>query len=129
MEHQRRLLNSTEQIRKWEQEIDNKGHIENEGALISFIKTLADEEWQLKADLLALAAVSRSNTIGNDALVLNWMEKSLELDPGNVKAKHYLTAHKWKGMSDLFDELIFPPLRETDKRERQNNSFSSAVNF
>ncbi|TCN25961.1 AAA family ATPase [Mesobacillus foraminis] len=127
MEQQRKIPNPREQIRNWEQELDNNGRIQDEGALLSFIKTLAGEEWQIKADLLAMAAISRSRTIGHDALVLNWMEKSLELDPRNEKAKHYLSAHKWKGMSDLFDELTFPPLRETDNRAAKKNTAEQFV--
>ncbi|MBY0096085.1 AAA family ATPase [Mesobacillus maritimus] len=117
MEQQRRKSEDKVHSEKWELEFKKDGFIHDEGALLTYIKDLSDEEDQTeKADLLAIAALSRSKQTGNDAVVLTWMEKVLHIDPTNQRAKQYLASHKWKGMEGAFAELTFPPLRETDNR-------------
>jgi SpoVK/Ycf46/Vps4 family AAA+-type ATPase len=117
MEQQRRNSEDKAHSDKWELEFKNYGFIHDEGALLTYIKDLSDEEDQSeKADLLAIAALSRSKQTGNDAVVLTWMEKVLHIDPTNQRARQYLASHKWKGMEGAFTELTFPPLRETDNR-------------
>jgi len=117
MEQQRRNSEDKAHSEKWELEFKKDGFIHDEGALLTYIKDLSDEESQSeKADLLAIAALSRSKKTGNDAVVLTWMEKVLHIDPTNQRAKQYLASHKWKGMEGAFTELTFPPLRETDNR-------------
>lgn len=116
MEQQRNLTDD-EKFQTWEQEFNKYGYIQDEGALLSYIKDLSDvEDNREKAELLAIAALSRSQQNGNDGVVINWMEKVIHIDANNQRAKQYLATHQWKGMEGGFAELSFPPLRETDNR-------------
>lgn len=130
MEQQRRNSKHKTQVDKWEQEFNNQGFIHDEGALLTYIKILSDEENQHeKADLLAIAALSRSKQTGNDAVVLTWMERVLHIDPTNQRAKQYLASHKWKGMEGAFTELTFPPLRETDNRAAKRKTAEQFIDI
>jgi len=118
MSQQRRTQNEqSRQFRKWEQEFAERGYIQNEGELLTYIKNLSEgSQSEEKAELLAIAALSRSKQRGNDIVALNWMEKVLTINPGNLKAKQYIASSKWKGFEGTFNSLNFPPLRETDNR-------------
>ncbi|KKK37319.1 stage V sporulation protein K [Mesobacillus campisalis] len=128
MEQQRSRTELEKRQSLWEQELRETGAIADEGALLSYIKTLDDHsDAEAKGDLLAMAGKSRANRGGHDALVLNWMEKALELNPANRIARGYLSAHQWKGMESLFEAATFPPLRETDNRAAKRKTAEQII--
>jgi SpoVK/Ycf46/Vps4 family AAA+-type ATPase len=129
MEQQQRTLSEVKtKYEEWNQELLKNGYIREEGILLAYIKKLPDNEYLLeKSDLLTLAALSRSNRNENDAIVLYWMEKALNMNPENKRAKQYLAEHKWQGMEGAFAELKFPPLRETDNRAAKKKTAEQFV--
>lgn len=130
MEQQRKLSKENQPLQKWEQEFNLNGYIRDEGTLLTYIKTLSDEQNKKeKAELLALAALSRSYQNGNDSVVISWMEEVLNIDPKNQRAIHYIATHRWKGMEEVFDNLSFPPLRETDNRAAKKKTAEQFVSI
>jgi SpoVK/Ycf46/Vps4 family AAA+-type ATPase len=128
MQQQRNGTEMEKRKSLWEKELQDTGTISDEGTLLSYIKTLNDEtDGEGKGDLLAIAGQSRANRGGHDALVLNWMEKALDLNPVNSRARSYLSAHKWKGMENLFEAATFPPLRETDNRAAKRKTAEQII--
>ncbi|MBM4763445.1 AAA family ATPase [Bacillus sp. B15-48] len=129
MEQQQRLLSEVKsQYKKWNQELTEHGFIDDEGALLTYIKTLPDEEYHLeKSNLLVLAALSRMKRKGNDAIVIHWMEKAVSINPRNDRANQFLATHKWQEMESVFAELTLPPLRETDNRAAKKKTAEEFV--
>lgn len=106
-----------QQLTLWEQELTGNGYIRDEAPLITAIKTLSSEnQHQDLSKVLTFAAQSRSSRNGYDTLVLDWLNKAVEADSTNLKAKNMLVSNQWKNKGDIFDTLIFPRIRETDNR-------------
>ena len=59
---------------------------------------------------------------GKESLVLAWMEKAIRLDPTNLRANQYVTNFDWERSMDLFDVLVFPPIRETDHTQARKQN-------
>ena len=59
---------------------------------------------------------------GKESLVLAWMEKAIRLDPTNLRANQYVTNFDWERSMDLFDVLVFPPIRETDHTQAKKQN-------
>lgn len=103
-----------ELLDNWELELENKGYISNENPLIKAISNESDPI--LLSRMLTIAALSRLGRKNSDSLATAWLEKALELHPGNEKAKAYFIEFDWKKKKDLLDVLTFPSIRETDNR-------------
>lgn len=113
------------QMEQWENELNIKGFIQNEGELLQLIKNndLHNKRNREKAArLLTIVARSSAAKGKRESLVLALMEKAEQLDPENMKVKEYLACFEWKKGSDLLDELTFPPLRETDNRQTKKQT-------
>jgi SpoVK/Ycf46/Vps4 family AAA+-type ATPase len=105
---------NNERLKWWEKELDEKGSIRDEGPLI---KALCNETNPLiLSKLLSLAALSRLGRNIHDSLSKVWMEKALQLNPDNSKAKVYFLMSDWLKMKNILTELTFPSIRETDNR-------------
>lgn len=106
-----------EQILVWEEEINSKGYIQDEARLITAVRMLAkSEEYKKLSQTLTLAAQSRAQRSGFDSLVLEWLKNAIEHDFTNKKAKSLLARNQWKNKGNLFDQLVYPRIRETDNR-------------
>ncbi len=101
-------------IDEWEKEFANNGYIRDESKLFSFLNSEKDKSNISK--LLTIAALSRLRKNKQDTIAVAWLEKSLELNPGNEKAIEFLIQFEWKKKRNLLDLLSYPPLRETDNR-------------
>ncbi|MCQ6282182.1 AAA family ATPase [Bacillus sp. EB600] len=101
-------------IDEWENEFANNGYIKDESKLFSFLNSEKDKSNISK--LLTFAALSRLRKNRQDTIAVAWLEKSLELNPGNEAANEFLIQFEWKKKRNLFDLLSYPPLRETDNR-------------
>lgn len=103
-----------ELLEKWEKELEEKGFITNENQLI---KAISDESEPIPLSrMLTIAALSRLARKNADSLATAWLEKALELHPGNEKAKAFFIEFDWKKKRDLLEVLTFPSIRETDNR-------------
>jgi SpoVK/Ycf46/Vps4 family AAA+-type ATPase len=102
------------QLHKWEKELDEKGFISDEAALILALSHETNPITLSK--LLILAALSRLWRNKADSLAAVWMEKALQLDPNNPKAKEYVLTSEWYKWKDFLAVLSFPSIRETDNR-------------
>ncbi|WP_335490634.1 AAA family ATPase [Bacillus sp. JJ1773] len=106
------------QIRNWELEFQHNGYIENEAAILAFIKTLnQNENWELVSELLSLAGRSRLAKAKEDTLGLAWIQKAYSLNPHHSKTAEIIEQMNWKNKEVLLDILSFPPLRETDNKQ------------
>jgi SpoVK/Ycf46/Vps4 family AAA+-type ATPase len=106
-----------EQLIKWQQELEDNGYISDEASLIKSIQALSAGENDIDlSKLLTYAAKSRVNRKGYDSLVMDWLKKAIEKDRTNVQAKNLLSSNQWKNKHQLFDQLVFPRIRETDNR-------------
>lgn len=101
-------------IDEWEKEFANSGYIKDESKLFSFINSEKDKS--IISKLLTIAALSRLRKNKQDTIAVAWLEKSLELNPGNEEAIEFLIQFEWKKKRNLLDLLSYPPLRETDNR-------------
>ncbi|WP_338469363.1 AAA family ATPase [Niallia sp. XMNu-256] len=118
-------VNQNDLIKEWEQQLKELGYIDNEGEMIKLLQKidLNEEEGKMNASrLLTLIALSSSSKGKKESLVLSWLEKAIELDPSNFKAKEYVATHEWKSSRHLFEDLHFPPLRETDNRQAKKQT-------
>src|SRR3982751_1932049 len=107
----------TEQMHKWKNEIQDVGYLENESEIIKALQKIDLKQKSnqvLASELLTLIALSIAAKGKKESLVLTWMEKALDLDPTNARANEYLANYEWKKSKDIFEQLIFPPIRETD---------------
>lgn len=117
MEQQTKQIPMDEQIKLWEEEINTKGYIREEASLITAVRMLAKSEDNEKlSQTLTLAAQSRAHRNGYDSLVLEWLKAAVDHDPANKKAKSLLASNQWKNKGNLFDQLVYPRIRETDNR-------------
>jgi SpoVK/Ycf46/Vps4 family AAA+-type ATPase len=117
MQEQKKQLTLDEQMVLWEKEIDQNGYIRNEAGLITAIKTLTNSHDEASlSKVLTFAAQSRAKRNGYDSLVLKWLQKAIEHDSTNMKAKELLARNQWTNKGQIFDQLIFPRIRETDNR-------------
>jgi SpoVK/Ycf46/Vps4 family AAA+-type ATPase len=110
----KQINNRKEQLKIWETEFTEKGHISREYELLSAIRDETDP-LQLSR-LLTLAALSRLNHKKDDSLASAWLSKALVLNPENEKAKLHFIKDDWKKKKDILDILTFPAMRETDNR-------------
>ena len=117
MEQHKKQIPIDEQIKLWEEEINAKGYIQDEASLIAAISMLTNSEENDKlSQTLTLAAQSRAQRNGYDSLVLEWLKAAIEHDPANKKARSMLARNQWKNKGNLFDQLVYPRIRETDNR-------------
>ncbi|WNF20956.1 AAA family ATPase [Mesobacillus jeotgali] len=117
MNQQKKQIPMDEQIKLWEEEIHTKGYIQDEASLITAIRSLTKSEDKVKlSQTLTLAAQSRAKRNGFDSLVLEWLKTAIESDSANKKAKSLLARNQWKNKGNLFDQLVYPRIRETDNR-------------
>ncbi|EKN65497.1 stage V sporulation protein K [Neobacillus bataviensis LMG 21833] len=107
-------LRNTEQIKKWEKELNETGIILNESKLITAIRQESNPI--ILSKLLTLAAFSRLGRNKEDSLAAVWLEKAVKLYPENQKAKEFRILADWRKMENLLSPLTFPPIRETDNR-------------
>nr|WP_231510892.1 AAA family ATPase [Bacillus sp. UNC438CL73TsuS30] len=98
----------------WETELSGKGYIAEESQLIEALQKESNP--QLLSKLLTLTALSRIGRNKHQTLTVLIMEKALELDPTNSKAKEFFIQFEWKKKEHLFTPLSFPSIRETDNR-------------
>lgn len=103
------------QIELWEEELENKGKVENQSQLFTYLRLLKSDVHK-QSQLLTIAALSRIGLNQADSLAVAWMEKALELNPENKRAKGFLIQYEWKKEKNLFDLLTLPALRESDNR-------------
>ncbi|MGD6944406.1 AAA family ATPase [Cytobacillus gottheilii] len=105
------------QLNIWDEELKEKGFIENELALLQEISLLDEQEDAKQISiLLTMAAMSRAHHNKQSTLVHAWMQKALSLDSSNSKAAQYLAQYEWESKKDFLELLKYPPLRETDNR-------------
>lgn len=117
MDQQKKQIPVDEQIKLWEEEIHTKGFIQEEASLITAIRNLTlSEDNQRLSKALTLAAQSRAQRNGYDSLVLEWLRAAIDRDSTNKKAKSLLARNQWKNKGNLFDQLVYPRMRETDNR-------------
>jgi SpoVK/Ycf46/Vps4 family AAA+-type ATPase len=117
MEQQKKQIPIEEQIKQWEEEIHTKGYILDEASLITAIRSLTKSEDKLKlSQTLTLAAQSRAKRNGFDSLVLEWLKTAIESDSANKRARSLLARNQWKNKGNLFEQLVYPRIRETDNR-------------
>ncbi|MGV2938980.1 AAA family ATPase [Mesobacillus sp. LC4] len=117
MDQQKKQILVDEQIKLWEEEIHTKGFIQEEASLITAIRSLTlSEDNQRLSKALTLAAQSRAQRNGYDSLVLEWLRAAIDRDSKNRKAKSLLARNQWKNKGNLFDQLVYPRIRETDNR-------------
>ena len=118
-------VNLNELIKKWEQQMSEMGYIHNESEVIKLLQNMDynNKSNRVKAsELLTILALSSASKGKKESLVLSWLEKAIELDSDNLRAKEYLIAHEWKNSKHLFEEIEFPPLRETDNRQAKKQA-------
>ncbi|WP_233522977.1 AAA family ATPase [Peribacillus saganii] len=110
-------------LKQVEEEVGETGTVGTRGRLIEAIaglendQTLEEEaknKW--KAELYSLLALSRKHSSGEDSIYDSWLSESLKADPANKRANDLYAESNWKKNAALFDELIFPAIRETDNR-------------
>lgn len=123
-----------EQMNKWELELESNGYVKDLAPLLQTLRTLNTEsESSVLSRILTIASRSRVNRKGYDSLVTEWLEKAINLDPSNLKARNLLAENLWKKKNQLFEALEFPPLRETDNRALKvktvQNYIHTAQNF
>lgn len=117
MHQYKRDIPINQQLAVWEDEIKNNGYIRDEAGLITAIKEITDSnEGSTLSRVLTIAAQSRAFRKGFDSLALEWLKNAIEADPSNGTAKNLLATNQWKNKGSLFDQLIFPRIRETDNR-------------
>lgn len=112
-------------IQTWENELNTRGFIENEGELLKLLQDMdlkEDKHKTLASQLLTIVARSTAAKGKKDSLVLGWMEKAKQLNPANRQANEYLACYEWKKSSKLLEGLTFPPIRETDNRQARKKT-------
>ncbi|WP_174733415.1 AAA family ATPase [Mesobacillus harenae] len=130
MDQLRRLPAVPDKLKEWEQEIEEQGYIKDESSLLTYIRTLSEQDDASELSrLLTLAALSRSGKYGQDSVVLGWMEKAVSLHPKNREAQYYLAENDWKTKQDLFGDLTFPPIRETDNRAAKKKTAEQYIDI
>jgi SpoVK/Ycf46/Vps4 family AAA+-type ATPase len=117
MRQYKRDTHLKDQLLLWDDEIKNFGYIRDEAAVITAMKALSNSEDDLAlSKVLTVAAQSRAYRKGFDSLTLEWLRKAIAIDPSNVPAKNLLATNQWKNKGSIFDQLVFPRIRETDNR-------------
>ena len=114
-----------EQIQKWEQQMKDSGFVDNESEILKFLQEIDlnhQSNYSLASQLITLLALSMAAKGGKESLVLAWMEKAIRLDPTNLRANQYVTNFDWERNMDLFDVLVFPPIRETDHTQAKKQN-------
>ena len=115
----------SEQIQKWEQQMKDSGFVDNESEILKFLQEIDlnhQSNHSLASQLITLLALSMAAKGGKESLVLAWMEKAIRLDPTNLRANQYVTNFDWERSMDLFDVLVFPPIRETDHTQAKKQN-------
>ena len=115
-----------EQIQKWEQQMKDSGFVDNESEILKFLQEIdlnhKSNRFPSPSQLITLLALSMAAKGGKESLVLAWMEKAIRLDPTNLRANQYVTNFDWERSMDLFDVLVFPPIRETDHTQAKKQN-------
>nr|WP_263326686.1 AAA family ATPase [Neobacillus sp. Marseille-Q6967] len=106
--------NLMEQLFQWEEELEQNGVISNESEIIQALQH--EKNHITLSRLLTVAALSRLSNKKQDTLAAAWLDRAMQLNPNNKKAKAYLVNYDWKKLKNILDELTFPSIRETDNR-------------
>ncbi|PLS14695.1 stage V sporulation protein K [Bacillus sp. M6-12] len=116
-------ISSEELLKETETDLSLTGTNVNPGRLIEAIinieNDLSMEEAERnirKAELYSLLALSRKHTSGEDSIYESWLSEALKANPANQRANDLFAQSNWKRYAALFDDLEFPPIRETDNR-------------
>src|SRR4051794_14772625 len=96
-------IDQTEQITQWEKELNEKGFIANENELLTAIRSQSNPVHLSR--MLTVAALSRLTRKNQDTLSFAWLQKALDLHPGNEMAKSYFIQYDWKKKKDILDIL------------------------
>ncbi|WP_071459729.1 AAA family ATPase [Bacillus massilinigeriensis] len=117
-------------INSWKTELKQCGTISEEADLLLLIgETDREKQPQLLSSLLSLAATSRLNKRGIDAVAENWMQLATELGNVSIEIQEALAEQKWRSKADILSSLHFPPLRETDNRAAKQNTAEHFINI
>ena len=103
----------------------DSGFVDNESEILKFLQEIDlnhQSNHSLASQLITLLALSMAAKGGKESLVLAWMEKAIRLDPTNLRANQYVTNFDWERSMDLFDVLVFPPIRETDHTQAKKQN-------
>lgn len=120
-----------EKIAHWEAEIRKNHVIENDSELFQLLKSIDEEQFKTEySSLLSIAAYNQSQKgIVRPTLVYSWMEKAIQLNPENEIAFQYMASVQWKRKNALLENLIFPPIRETDQREQKKKTARDIIHI
>jgi SpoVK/Ycf46/Vps4 family AAA+-type ATPase len=117
VDQHKKQISIEEQLLVWEEELNAKSFIRDEAGLITAIRVLTNSDDPKKlSHALTLAAQSRASRNGFDSIVLEWLKSAVEQNAENKKAKSLLASNHWKNKRNLFENLTFPRIRETDNR-------------
>ncbi|WP_374722256.1 AAA family ATPase [Peribacillus tepidiphilus] len=91
--------------------LDYLTFIENNSGLLS-----TEEMAQVKGNLFSLLAIDRKNKGLDDRLFQTWINMALHHDPSHKLALQLKSENNYREKKNLFEELQFPSIRETDNR-------------
>ena len=117
-----------QQIQQWQKELDHSGYIENESEILNLFQKMElkkEEDRLIASQLLAMVAFSLSTKGRPDTLVRAWIEKAIQLNPGNDQANEFLKRYNLNKNSTLLDILAFPPIRETDNKQAKKQTIET----
>ncbi|WP_170007243.1 AAA family ATPase [Bacillus fonticola] len=80
-----------------------------------------------RADLYANIGQALEEEGYTDRYVLLWMEAALREDSTQEDARSFLIEHGLRRMSDVFEGVEFPPIRETDPRQTKQKRASHYI--
>src|SRR3954452_1896597 len=121
---------SKQLILQWQNELNHRGFIENEGEVLNIIQgmEMIEEKYRLLAsELLTIVAQSMSVKGRPSTLVHAWMEKAKRLNPQNKQAIEYLARYEWEKNSTLLDVFTFPSIRETDNKQAKKQAIETYI--
>ena len=90
-------------------------------ALLEQLQKLDEDELNEGSELWTALAIQIKKEYGENSLFQIALQKAAELNPDNIKASELLAEGQWEGYSDVFAELSFPQIRETDNRTAKRN--------
>ncbi|WP_428908460.1 AAA family ATPase [Niallia sp. Krafla_26] len=114
-----------DQIQYWDQQINEVGVIEDDSEIIKLLQKMnvsQNDNHEMASKLLTFLAVSSASKGKNESIVQTWLERAIKLDPTNMRAKEYLNHYEWKNIDGLFEDLQFPPIRETDNKQAKREA-------
>jgi SpoVK/Ycf46/Vps4 family AAA+-type ATPase len=121
---------SKQLILQWQNELNHRGFIENEGEVLNIIQNIEmieEKDRLLASELLTIVAQSMSVKGRPSTLVHAWMEKAKRLNPQNKQAIEYLARYEWEKNSTLLDVFTFPPIRETDNKQAKKQAIETYI--